>query len=42
MCGPLALSLPFNMFSDNAKWLAVLLYNIGRVNSYADIGLLVG
>jgi sulfite exporter TauE/SafE len=42
MCGPLALSLPFNMFSDNAKWLAVLLYNIGRVTSYAAIGLLVG
>jgi len=42
MCGPLALSLPFNIFSNNAKWLAVLLYNVGRVTSYAAIGLLAG
>lgn len=42
MCGPLALSLPFNMFSSNAKWLAVLLYNIGRVTSYTVIGFSVG
>ncbi len=42
MCGPLALSLPFNMFSSKAKWLAVLLYNIGRVTSYTAIGLSVG
>ena len=42
MCGPLALSLPFNIFSNNAKWLAFFLYNMGRVTSYAAIGLLAG
>lgn len=42
MCGPLALSLPFNIFSSASKWLAVLLYNLGRVSSYAAIGFLAG
>ncbi|MDD2792508.1 MAG: sulfite exporter TauE/SafE family protein [Sediminibacterium sp.] len=42
MCGPLALSLPFRIFSGPVKWVAILLYNAGRVTSYASIGLLVG
>ncbi|MBH2005614.1 MAG: sulfite exporter TauE/SafE family protein [Sphingobacteriia bacterium] len=42
MCGPLALSLPFRMFSAPVKWIAIMLYNAGRVTAYASIGLLVG
>lgn len=42
MCGPLALALPFSAFNGSKKWVAILLYNIGRVISYASIGLLVG
>lgn len=42
MCGPLALSLPFNRFSASSKWVAIMLYNVGRVIAYSLIGLLVG
>jgi sulfite exporter TauE/SafE len=42
MCGPLALSLPFSRFSRYDKWLAIFLYNIGRVGAYSTIGLIVG
>jgi uncharacterized protein len=42
MCGPLALSLPFSRFNRYDKWLAILLYNLGRVGAYATIGLIVG
>lgn len=43
MCGPLAMSLPFNAFaSASQKSLGIILYNVGRVVSYALIGLLAG
>ncbi len=42
MCGPLALSLPFSRFSRYDKWLAIGLYNLGRVGAYSTIGLIVG
>jgi sulfite exporter TauE/SafE len=42
MCGPLALSLPFSRFSKYQKWLAIVLYNLGRVGAYSTIGLIVG
>jgi uncharacterized protein len=42
MCGPLALSLPFSRFSKYQKWLAIILYNLGRVGAYSTIGLIVG
>ncbi len=42
MCGPLALSLPFNRFNASSKWAAIVLYNLGRVVAYSLIGLIVG
>jgi sulfite exporter TauE/SafE len=42
MCGPLALSLPFQVFNGFYKWMAVLFYNIGRVFTYIGIGLAAG
>jgi len=42
MCGPLALSLPFQVFRGFYKWLAVSFYNIGRVFTYIGIGLAAG
>ncbi len=42
MCGPLALSLPFQVFRGLYKWLAVGFYNIGRVFTYIGIGLAAG
>lgn len=42
MCGPLALSLPFNRFNASSKWTAIVLYNLGRVIAYSLIGLIVG
>jgi len=42
MCGPLALSLPFQVFKGLYKWLAVFFYNIGRVFTYIGIGLAAG
>jgi len=42
MCGPLALSLPFQVFHGFYKWVAVIFYNIGRVVTYIGIGLAAG
>ncbi|MFN8244439.1 MAG: sulfite exporter TauE/SafE family protein [Ferruginibacter sp.] len=42
MCGPLALSLPLKGRSLPAKFLASLLYNAGRVVTYALLGAAVG
>jgi sulfite exporter TauE/SafE len=42
MCGPLALSLPFQSFQGVYKWLAVFFYNIGRVSTYIGIGIAAG
>lgn len=42
MCGPLALALPVQGLSLHRRRIAILLYNIGRVVSYATIGLLLG
>ncbi len=42
MCGPLVLIMPFNKFNNFTKWIAVVLYNMGRVISYATIGVIVG
>lgn len=42
MCGPLALSLPFQAFQGVYKWLAVFFYNIGRVSTYIGIGIAAG
>src|SRR6218665_2894585 len=41
MCGPLALSLPLSG-SNGSRFIGSLLYNAGRVVTYAAIGLLFG
>lgn len=42
MCGPLALSLPLSTNSVAAKFTGALLYNAGRIVTYASFGLLFG
>ncbi len=42
MCGPLALSLPLSNDSFWAKFSGALLYNAGRIVTYASFGLLFG
>lgn len=42
MCGPIALALPIGRWSAVNKLLGILLYNFGRVFTYALIGLLFG
>ncbi len=42
MCGPIALSLPVVNKGNNSKFTSVLLYNMGRVVTYAAFGILFG
>lgn len=42
MCGPLALALPVYHLSIARRWMIILLYNAGRVITYASIGFLLG
>ncbi len=42
MCGPIALALPVGHFSGSSKIAAILLYNIGRIITYAAFGVLFG
>lgn len=42
MCGPIALSLPAVSENHYSKFMGALLYNAGRVITYACIGLLFG
>ncbi len=42
MCGPLALSLPLNNNSFASKFTGALVYNAGRIVTYACFGLLFG
>ncbi len=42
MCGPLSLALPVQHFSPVNKFLALFLYQVGRVITYSVIGLLFG
>jgi uncharacterized protein len=42
MCGPIALSLPLQTYSIKAKVIGALLYNIGRIVTYAGFGLVFG
>lgn len=42
MCGPLALSLPLQHQTLAGKFAGSLLYNLGRVTTYATAGLLFG
>ena len=42
MCGPLALSLPVVSNNNTSRFLSTLLYNIGRMFTYALIGAVIG
>jgi sulfite exporter TauE/SafE len=42
MCGPIALALPIGRWSTIKKISGILLYNFGRVFTYAIIGLFFG
>lgn len=42
MCGPLAMSLPVHHLSRMKRFAALLLYQFGRVVTYASLGLLFG
>src|SRR5688572_5332563 len=42
MCGPLALALPVSHLSRSKQTLSVVLYNSGRVITYATLGLVFG
>ncbi len=42
MCGPLALALPTQHFSNTHKIISIIYYNFGRVISYSLLGLVFG
>ena len=42
MCGPIALALPLKNDSFRAKFSGALLYNMGRIVTYATFGLVFG
>lgn len=42
MCGPIALTLPVHHLSGIKRFLMLLLYQFGRVVTYASLGLLFG
>ena len=42
MCGPLALSLPVVSANHTSRFISTLLYNLGRVFTYALLGALFG
>ncbi|MCG9910107.1 MAG: sulfite exporter TauE/SafE family protein [Flavobacteriales bacterium] len=42
MCGPLICAMPFNKQNKTSEWSGLLLYNTGRIISYAVLGLLFG
>lgn len=42
MCGPLAMALPVHHLSNVKRFTALLLYQFGRIVTYASLGLLFG
>jgi sulfite exporter TauE/SafE len=42
MCGPIALMLPFAQSNPEKKALQLMAYHVGRIASYATIGLIFG
>lgn len=42
MCGPIALALPIGHFSGSKKQLALFIYHLGRITTYASLGLVAG
>ena len=42
MCGPLAMALPVHHLAATKRFIALLLYQFGRIVTYASLGLLFG
>ena len=42
MCGPLTMALPFSQHKSIFKYISMLLYHVGKISSYAILGLIVG
>ncbi len=42
MCGPLTMALPFSQQKRAFKYLSIALYHVGKISSYAILGLIVG
>lgn len=42
MCGPIAFALPLNRTSVTSQFLGAFTYNLGRLSTYAVLGLLFG
>ena len=42
MCGPLALSLPVVTNNNTSRFFSTLLYNLGRIVTYAVLGAIFG
>ncbi|HRD40358.1 MAG TPA: sulfite exporter TauE/SafE family protein, partial [Bacteroidia bacterium] len=42
MCGPIALSLPVHGRSQSSRFIAILVYNAGRIMTYSALGALFG
>lgn len=42
MCGPIAMALPLSGRSKDEKLFGVMLYNAGRIFTYASLGLVLG
>lgn len=42
MCGPIALALPVHQFSITKKTLCIIAYHLGRITTYALLGMLFG
>ncbi|MCW3462466.1 sulfite exporter TauE/SafE family protein [Chitinophaga nivalis] len=42
MCGPIALTLPVQHLTGSKKLAGILLYNAGRITSYALLGMIFG
>ena len=42
MCGPLVMALPIAQKINSQKWIALALYHIGKIASYALLGILLG
>lgn len=42
MCGPIAMALPVHSKSTGKKIFSILIYNLGRITTYASFGLVFG
>jgi hypothetical protein len=42
MCGPLVMALPMSNQTNFQKWQSILLYHVGKITSYALLGVLLG